>query len=222
MKLAGPAFTIKGTTTAVKDGDHYVINGSKIMIGNGTVGTFLLVYCLTHPDVQKKTCRHSILMVETDRPGYKADPMHGKMGLRASDTAAVYFNNVRVQPEIVIRTNQFGVAYTTPPFTLASVNAQLGLGPDNIVSLRGLNYSAEGGGGWMGIDYVKINAAGDNTPLKFVASTASGGKLTLTWTGTGTLESAPTVKGQWNTVTNASSGMTIAPTGAAQYYRLRQ
>jgi acyl-CoA dehydrogenase len=86
-------------TTAVKDGDHYVINGSKVMIGNGTVGTFLLVFCLTHPDVQKKTGRHSILIVETDRPGYKADPMHGKMGLRASDTSAVYFNNVRVPRE---------------------------------------------------------------------------------------------------------------------------
>ena len=36
-------------TTAVRDGDHYVVNGSKIMIGNGTVGTFLLVYCLTRP-----------------------------------------------------------------------------------------------------------------------------------------------------------------------------
>jgi acyl-CoA dehydrogenase len=91
--------TAAAVTTAVKDGDHYVINGSKIMIGNGTVGTFLLVYCLTRPDAQKRTGRHSILIVETDRPGYKAEPMHGKMGLRASDTSAVYFNNVRVPLE---------------------------------------------------------------------------------------------------------------------------
>lgn len=83
-------------TTAVKDGDDYIVNGGKVMIGNGTVGTFMLVFCLTNPDEKSKTGRHSIIIVETDRDGYKADIMHGKMGLRCSDTAAVYFNNVRV------------------------------------------------------------------------------------------------------------------------------
>jgi acyl-CoA dehydrogenase len=91
--------TAAAATTAIKDGNDYVINGSKIMIGNGTVGSFQLVYCLTNPEVQKKTGRHSIIIVETDRPGYKAEPMHGKMGLRASDTSAVYFTNVRVPRE---------------------------------------------------------------------------------------------------------------------------
>jgi alkylation response protein AidB-like acyl-CoA dehydrogenase len=94
--------TAAATTTAVLEGDEYVINGSKVMIGNGTVGTFMLVYCLTNPDVERKTGRHSIIIVETDREGYKADPMHGKMGLRASDTAAIYFNNVRVPKENLV------------------------------------------------------------------------------------------------------------------------
>jgi alkylation response protein AidB-like acyl-CoA dehydrogenase len=83
-------------TTAIKDGDDYIINGSKVMIGNGTVGTFLLVFCLTNPDEKSRTARHSIIIVETDRDGYKADEMEGKMGLRCSDTASVYFNDVRV------------------------------------------------------------------------------------------------------------------------------
>jgi alkylation response protein AidB-like acyl-CoA dehydrogenase len=91
--------TASAVTTAVKEGDEYVINGSKVMIGNGTVGTFLLVYCLTSPEEERRTARHSIIIVETDRDGYKAEPMHGKMGLRASDTSAVYFNNVRVPRE---------------------------------------------------------------------------------------------------------------------------
>jgi len=89
-------------TTAVRDGDDYVINGSKVMIGNGTVGSFLLVFCLTNPEEKSKTARHSIIIVETDRKGYKADKMEGKMGLRCSDTAAVYFNNVRVPKENLV------------------------------------------------------------------------------------------------------------------------
>jgi alkylation response protein AidB-like acyl-CoA dehydrogenase len=88
--------TASVATTAVKEGNDYIINGSKVMIGNGTVGTFLLVFCLTNPEEKSKTARHSIIIVETDRAGYKADKMDGKMGLRCSDTAAVYFNNVRV------------------------------------------------------------------------------------------------------------------------------
>ena len=137
----------------------------------------------------------------------------------------VYFNNVLVQPQITIRTNQLGVAITTPPFTLASVKAQLGLGSDNIVSLRGVNYSAEGGGNWMGIDYVQLNAAGDTTPLKFVAHTVSNGKLTLTWTGTGNLEWAPTVTGQWTAVSgNPTSPYTedIVLTQTSRFYRLKK
>jgi alkylation response protein AidB-like acyl-CoA dehydrogenase len=100
--------TAAATTTAVLEGDEYVINGSKVMIGNGTVGTFMLVYCLTNPEAESKTARHSIIIVETDREGYKADPMHGKMGLRASDTAAIYFNNVRVPRENLVGTEGNG------------------------------------------------------------------------------------------------------------------
>lgn len=94
--------TSSAATTAVLEGDEYVINGSKVMIGNGTVGTFLLIFCLTNPDAESKTGRHSIIIVETDREGYKADPMHGKMGLRASDTAAIYLNNVRLPRENLV------------------------------------------------------------------------------------------------------------------------
>ena len=90
--------TLAAATTAVKEGNEWVLNGSKVMIGNGTRGTFMLIFALTDPDAVRSK-RHSIIIVETDRPGYKADPMHGKMGLRASDTAAIYLNNVRVPQE---------------------------------------------------------------------------------------------------------------------------
>ena len=90
------------TTTAVRVGDEYVINGNKVMISNGTEAKFLLVFCLTHPEETSKSKRHSILLVETDRSGYKADRIHGKMGLHASDTANIFFNNVRVPKENIV------------------------------------------------------------------------------------------------------------------------
>jgi alkylation response protein AidB-like acyl-CoA dehydrogenase len=100
--------TISATTTAAKQGDEYLINGNKVMITNGTVAKFLLTYCLTHPEITSKSKRHSILLVETDREGYKADKIHGKMGIRASDTANVYFNNVRVPKENLVGTEGNG------------------------------------------------------------------------------------------------------------------
>ncbi len=100
--------TLSAATTAVKEGNEWVINGSKVMIGNGTKGTFMLVFALTDPDAESRSRRHSILIVETDRNGYKAEPMHGKMGLRASDTAAIYLNNVRVPEENLLGTRGNG------------------------------------------------------------------------------------------------------------------
>jgi alkylation response protein AidB-like acyl-CoA dehydrogenase len=100
--------TAAATTTAVRDGDDYVLNGNKVMIGNGTVATFMLVYCLTQPEEKKKTARHSIFIVETDREGYSADKMEGKMGLRCSDTASIYFKDVRVPKENLLGTDGNG------------------------------------------------------------------------------------------------------------------
>jgi alkylation response protein AidB-like acyl-CoA dehydrogenase len=94
--------TASATTRAERVGEEYVINGNKVMITNGTLANFLLVYCLTHPDTTSKSKRHSILLVETNREGYKADKIHRKMGIRASDTANIYFNNVKVPKENLV------------------------------------------------------------------------------------------------------------------------
>ena len=69
----------------------------------------------------------------------------------------VYVNNVQVQSEVVIRPEQLGQTYDTEPFSVADVNAEVGLGYDNIITLKGVNYNAEGGGNWMGIDYVQLS-----------------------------------------------------------------
>ena len=94
--------TAAAATTAVLEGDEYVINGNKVMIGNGSVADFFLVFCLTEPEDASRSRAHSILVVETDRPGYESDKIDGKMGLRASDTANIFFSDVRVPKENLI------------------------------------------------------------------------------------------------------------------------
>jgi len=86
-------------TTAVKTAAAYRINGSKTMIGNGSIGDFLLVLCLTNPERPKVHERFSFFIVETERPGYDGTHMHGKMGLRAYDSADVALADVVVPRE---------------------------------------------------------------------------------------------------------------------------
>ena len=94
--------TASAATTAVLNGNGYTINGSKALIGNGSMADFILVFCLTEPEDIARSKRHSIIVVETDRPGYKANKIEGKMGLRASDTANIFFSDVKVPRENLI------------------------------------------------------------------------------------------------------------------------
>lgn len=89
-------------TRAVKTGAGYVINGSKQFITNGSVADFLLVYCLTNPEAKKPTQRFSFLAVERGRKGFTANKLKGKMGIRASDTAELAFDDVEVPTENLI------------------------------------------------------------------------------------------------------------------------
>jgi hypothetical protein len=128
----------------------------------------------------------------------------------------VLFNGVLVQPEIIIR-----------PEELASVNAQTGPGFDNIVSLRGVNYNADGGGNWMGIDYVQLNAGTAAPPTepgaKFTSITKQGANVVIQWApATAGLQSATTVNGQYSDVAGASGGTYNAPLAdAPRYFRFK-
>ena len=90
------------STTAVKDGNEYVINGNKMFITNGTVASHLIVFCITNPNGKDRTKRYSFFIVETDRPGFEATKLRGKMGIRASDTAELSFSNLRVPSKSLI------------------------------------------------------------------------------------------------------------------------
>ena len=84
------------STTAIKKGDQWVINGSKMFITNGTLAKYVIVYALTNPDNPSRHNRHSFILVPTDTPGFEANKLRGKLGIRASDTAELTFSDVRV------------------------------------------------------------------------------------------------------------------------------
>ena len=80
-------------TTALKEGNHYVINGSKTFITNGVYSDYLVVAAKTAPELGGKGM--SIFVIDRDTPGVSATKLD-KLGWRASDTGEIAFDNVKV------------------------------------------------------------------------------------------------------------------------------
>jgi alkylation response protein AidB-like acyl-CoA dehydrogenase len=90
-------------TTAVKDGDEWVINGSKIFITNaGPLAGFYVVLCQTDPDASPSYRGLSTILVEADRPGVSFMDVGTKMGINLSYTGEVNFKDVRVPLDNII------------------------------------------------------------------------------------------------------------------------
>jgi alkylation response protein AidB-like acyl-CoA dehydrogenase len=83
-------------TTAVKDGDEWVVNGGKTFITNGGLAGFYSVLCQTDADAQPGYRGQSLILVEADRPGLSTADVGEKMGIRMMATAEVIFKDVRV------------------------------------------------------------------------------------------------------------------------------
>lgn len=81
-------------TTARKEGDHYILNGSKTFITGATVANFYTVFAYTNPE--QKYNGMSCFVVERNWPGVSVGKPFNKMGQHASDTAEVIFDNVKV------------------------------------------------------------------------------------------------------------------------------
>nr|WP_295469591.1 acyl-CoA dehydrogenase family protein [Mesorhizobium sp.] len=95
-------------TTARRDGDHYVLNGSKIYITNGPVADVLLVYAKTDKD--KGAHGISAFIVEKDMKGFKVAQKLKKMGYRGSQTGELLFEDCRVPAENLVGGENRGVA----------------------------------------------------------------------------------------------------------------
>jgi len=102
--LSGGAFTEPNhgsditfmDTSAEREGDEWVINGTKIFISNGGLASFYTVLCQTDPDSKPSYRGISMILVEADREGVSATDVGEKMGIRMIPTAEVVFKNVRV------------------------------------------------------------------------------------------------------------------------------
>ena len=81
-------------TRAVRDGDHYVINGQKTYISNGQNCDFILLACKTDPAAGARGI--SIVFVEADTPGFERGRNLEKIGLKAQDTSELFFSDMRV------------------------------------------------------------------------------------------------------------------------------
>jgi hypothetical protein len=93
---------LKVSTRAIRKDGGYLINGSKMFISNGDIADFFVTLCLTNPEAEAKTGRHSVLVVDGDRPGIERNKIRGKLGIRAHDTAEITFSNVWVPEENLI------------------------------------------------------------------------------------------------------------------------
>jgi alkylation response protein AidB-like acyl-CoA dehydrogenase len=94
-------------TSAVRDGEHYVVNGSKTFISNGQNGDLFVVAVRTSED---KHDGLSLLVVAADTPGFGRNRNLGKIGLHAQDTSELSFTNMRVPIDNLLETEGRGFA----------------------------------------------------------------------------------------------------------------
>jgi len=110
MTEPGTGSDLQGVkTTAIADGDEYVINGSKTFITNGQQADLVIVVCKTDPEAGAKGI--SLLLVEAGTPGFEKGSNLEKIGLKAQDTSELFFQDVRVPKENLLGEEGMGFVY---------------------------------------------------------------------------------------------------------------
>lgn len=99
------------STTAVLDGDHYIVNGQKTFITNGIHSDLILIACKTNPKAVPKHKGISLLVVERDTVGFSRGRKLDKVGLHCQDTAELIFEDCRVPKENLLGEEGKGFLY---------------------------------------------------------------------------------------------------------------
>ncbi|MHA6805514.1 acyl-CoA dehydrogenase family protein [Salinifilum ghardaiensis] len=110
MTEPGAGSDLQGiTTTAVREGDHYVLNGQKTFISNGILADLVVVVARTDPDAGHEGI--SLLVVERGAEGFERGRNLDKIGQKGQDTAELFFNDVRVPAENLLGQEGQGFVY---------------------------------------------------------------------------------------------------------------
>jgi isovaleryl-CoA dehydrogenase len=127
-------------TTARREGDHYVLNGSKLYITNGPVADVLLVYAKTDKTQGAKGI--SAFVVERDTPGFAVAQKLDKMGFRGSTTAELVFNDCRVPASNRVGDENAGVSVVMSGLDLErAIVAMINLGMAERAFALALDYA---------------------------------------------------------------------------------
>lgn len=118
-------------TEAKLDGDSYVLNGGKMFISNGQIADYFLVLARTSapPSPEKKHRGMSVFVVDSKSPGFSVNKLTGKLGVRATNTAELIFDNVRIPKENLVGEEGRGFYYIMTFFNISRIYvAAQGLG----------------------------------------------------------------------------------------------
>jgi alkylation response protein AidB-like acyl-CoA dehydrogenase len=135
-------------TEAKRDGDNYVLNGGKMFISNGQIADYFLVLARTSPppSPEKKHRGLSVFVVESKSAGFGINKLHGKLGVRATNTAELIFDNVKVPKENLVGEEGKGFYYIMTFFNISRIYvAAQGLGISQGALDRLIKYSKEMG-----------------------------------------------------------------------------
>ncbi|MFH0811511.1 MAG: acyl-CoA dehydrogenase family protein, partial [Pseudomonadota bacterium] len=110
---------------AVKKGDEYILNGSKLFISNGGVADIHTIYAVTNPE-EKPNKKGGIFIVEKDFPGFRVGKKEHKLGIRSSDTVELILEDCRVPAKNLLMEEGtgFAIAMKTLDFARLGIAAQ--------------------------------------------------------------------------------------------------
>ena len=103
-------------TTAVKEGNEWVINGNKTFITNAPIADYFIILCQTDPNAQPPYRGQSLFLAEKGMPGLDVEKLYGKMGIRPCITGSLSFDNLRVPENNLIGELNRGFYYALELF----------------------------------------------------------------------------------------------------------
>ncbi|XP_042203919.1 long-chain specific acyl-CoA dehydrogenase, mitochondrial-like [Homarus americanus] len=112
MTEPGAGSDLQGVrTSAQKDGDDWILNGSKTFITNGYMSDVVLVVAVTNPKAKTRAHGISLFLVDEGMPGFRKGRKLEKMGLKAQDTAELFFEDVRLPASALLGKENHGFYY---------------------------------------------------------------------------------------------------------------